>query len=164
MDCPYCREEIQDGAIKCKHCGSMLGENAAANVEVTSAFGYFKKCFQLYCVFQGRARRREYWFFVLFSMIFSLATGWLDAMLFDSAGGFGVFNLIYNLAVILPSLAVTVRRLHDTGRSGWWMWISLVPVVGAIVLLVFLVQDSQPDNGYGRNPKFAGPGDAVTVA
>ncbi|WP_110686631.1 DUF805 domain-containing protein [Salinicola aestuarinus] len=141
----------------------MLGDTAAANVETTSAFGYFTKCFQLYCVFQGRARRREYWFFILFTTLFSFGFGMLDAILFD-ATDVGVFSLIFNLVALLPSIGVTVRRLHDTGRSGWWAWIALIPLVGSIILLVFLVQDSHQDNDYGRNPKLAAPAGATTIA
>jgi uncharacterized membrane protein YhaH (DUF805 family) len=63
---------------------------------------------------------------------------------------------IYGLAVLIPGLAVAVRRLHDTGRSGWWLLIGLVPLIGAIVLIVFMATDGEPgDNAYGPNPKFA---------
>ena len=90
--------------------------------------------------------------FVLFNIIISLVLGSIEGL----AGGPGVLAGIYCLAVLLPGIAVSVRRLHDTNRSGWWMLIALVPLVGAIVLLVFMVQDSQPgDNQYGPNPKDA---------
>lgn len=111
-----------------------------------------------YAVFQGRARRKEYWMFVLFNIIVSIILGILDRILgtASEAGG-GLLSGIYGLAVLIPGIAVTVRRLHDTGRSGWWILIVLVPVVGWIVLLVFMVIDSQPGaNQYGPNPKEGG--------
>jgi len=109
-----------------------------------------------YAVFGGRARRREYWFFTLFNVIVSLLLIAIDALLgtFSTEAGIGILSGIYSLAIIIPSLAVSFRRLHDIGRSGWWILIPLIPLIGAIVLLVFAVQDSQPgDNQYGPNPK-----------
>jgi uncharacterized membrane protein YhaH (DUF805 family) len=103
-----------------------------------------------YAVFKGRARRREYWMFVLFNFIIALVLGIIDGMLHTF-----FLSTIYMLAVIIPSISVGVRRLHDTGRSGWWFWISLVPIIGGIVLLVFFVLDSVEDNEYGPNPKTA---------
>jgi uncharacterized membrane protein YhaH (DUF805 family) len=108
-----------------------------------------------YAVFNGRATRTEYWMFFLVNFLISIALTVLDK--FSGMKGmysFGVFNLIYSLAVFIPSLAVLVRRLHDTGRSGWWFFISLIPIIGAIILIVFLATDSTPeDNQYGPNPK-----------
>lgn len=102
-----------------------------------------------YAVFSGRARRKEYWYFVLFSFLISLAFSFIDGFLGLVAqdSGFGLFSGLYSLAVLIPGIAVAVRRLHDTGRSGWWLLITLVPIVGAIVLLVFLASESKP----GRN-------------
>lgn len=75
---------------------------------------------------------------------------------FNPEAGIGLLGGIYTLAVLIPGLAVTIRRLHDTGRSGWWFLIILIPILGPIVLLVFMVLDSQPtDNNYGPNPKSA---------
>ncbi|MCF2716926.1 DUF805 domain-containing protein [Paenibacillus sp. UKAQ_18] len=103
-----------------------------------------------YVGFQGRARRTEYWMFVLFSALASFVVSLIDSLV----GLSPVLTLIYSLAVLLPSLAVMARRLHDTGRSGWWILISLIPLVGSIILIVFFCQDSQPnDNKYGKNPK-----------
>lgn len=109
-----------------------------------------------YAVFSGRARRSEYWFFVLFNMIVAFVLGFIDGFLGlgDMEAGIGLLGTIYGLAVIIPSIAVGVRRLHDTNRSGWWLLISLVPLIGAIVLIVFFVMDSTPgDNRFGPNPK-----------
>ena len=111
-----------------------------------------------YAVFSGRARRKEYWMFVLFNLIFTIVAVLLDNLLGTAIEdvGYGLFYILYMLAVIIPSLAVMVRRLHDTGKSGWWFFISLVPLIGSIWLLVLMVTDSQPgENQYGPNPKEA---------
>ena len=111
-----------------------------------------------YAVFQGRARRMEYWYFVLFNVIFGFVLGFIDGLIgtFDMETGIGLLSALYALAVLLPGLAVGVRRLHDIGRTGWWLLIVFVPIIGAIVFLVFAVQDSQPEeNEYGPNPKEA---------
>lgn len=108
-----------------------------------------------YAVFTGRARRKEFWMFVLFNIIISVVIGLIERLLgLGSADGTGILSIIYSLGVLIPSLAVSVRRLHDTGKSGWWILIGLIPLIGAIVLLIFFVKDSQPgENQYGLNPK-----------
>src|SRR5690606_11242221 len=108
-----------------------------------------------YAEFGGRARRKEYWMFVLFNIIIAFVLGLIDGMLgLTTDGGMGILGGLYTLAVLLPAIAVGVRRLHDTGRSGWWLLIGFVPVIGFIVLIVFFVLASQPgSNEYGPNPK-----------
>lgn len=110
-----------------------------------------------YVGFRGRARRSEYWWFALFSALLGIAAMVLDNLLgtdFEGPGTNGLIGLVVNLVLLLPGLAVAVRRLHDTDRSGWWLLIALIPLIGAIILLVFLVQDSKPgDNRFGPNPK-----------
>ena len=109
-----------------------------------------------YAVFSGRARRSEYWWWFLFTIIVSIITSILDAAAgtnYDTGGG--VINTIVALALFLPGLAVAIRRLHDTGRVGWWVLIGIIPLIGWIVLLVFFVQDSHGDNKYGPSPKRA---------
>jgi len=115
-----------------------------------------------YAVFSGRARRQEYWMFFLFNILIIFALAFIEVLLSPvtanargtSGGNESVLASIYQLAVLLPTLAVAVRRLHDTGRSGWWLLIALIPLVGGIILLVWLAQDSQSgDNSYGPNPK-----------
>jgi uncharacterized membrane protein YhaH (DUF805 family) len=110
-----------------------------------------------YANFTGRARRKEYWYFVLGTVVIYLVLGILDNITGTvTRSGFGVLSLLYSLGTLIPGIAVGVRRLHDTNRSGWWTLICLVPVIGAIVLIVFLVQDSQAEaNDYGPNPKAA---------
>jgi uncharacterized membrane protein YhaH (DUF805 family) len=116
---------------------------------------WYVEVLKKYAVFVGRARRKEYWWFTLINLIISFALGFIDGLLkLPHAGDWGPLGGLYSLAVMLPGIAVSVRRLHDTGRSGWWLLIGLVPCAGAIILLVFMVQDSQPgDNEYGPNPK-----------
>ena len=105
---------------------------------------------QNYAVFSGRARRQEYWMFFLFNLIITVALGIVDTIF----GGAGVLGGLYALALLIPSIAVAVRRLHDSGRTGWWVLIGLVPAIGFIVLIIFMVLDSQPGaNEYGENPK-----------
>ena len=113
---------------------------------------WYLEVLKQYAVFSGRARRKEYWLFVLFNTIIDLVLGVIEGL----ASGPGILASIYSLAVLIPSIAVSVRRLHDTDRSGWWLLIVLIPLIGAIVLLVFMAQDSQPgENQYGPNPKTA---------
>lgn len=111
---------------------------------------WYLKVLRQYADFSGRARRTEYWMFVLFNFIFGVVAAILDA----SIGSWGLLSLFYGLAVLIPGLAVVVRRLHDTGKSGWMILISLIPIIGAIWLFVLMVLDSDPgDNQYGPNPK-----------
>lgn len=117
---------------------------------------WYIEALRKYAVFYGRSRRKEFWFFFLFNLLFSLALTMADDALgtLNKEAGIGVLSGIYTAAVFLPGLAVAVRRLHDIGRSGWWVLIGLIPVVGTIVLLFLFMLDSQPgDNRFGQNPK-----------
>ena len=119
---------------------------------------WYLEVLKKYAVFSGRARRKEYWFFVLFNIIISIVLAVIDGVTgsFSPEAGMGLLGGIYTLALLIRGIAVSVRRLHDTERSGWWLLIALVPLIGAIVLLVFMVQDSKPgQNQYGPNPKEA---------
>ncbi|MEW4218440.1 DUF805 domain-containing protein [Rossellomorea marisflavi] len=120
---------------------------------------WFIKGLKQYADFSGRARREEYWMFTLFSIIFGFVfySVILISLIIESMG-LGVFGIllagIYYLAIFIPSLAVTVRRLHDMGRSGWWYFISFVPFAGGIILIVFCCLDSENGNNqWGSNPK-----------
>jgi uncharacterized membrane protein YhaH (DUF805 family) len=107
-----------------------------------------RDAFAKYATFTGRSSRAAYWWFYLFNLLLLLA-----AVLIDYA--LGTSPLIYGLtalAVLLPNLAVAVRRLHDAGHSGWWLLIAIVPIIGAIVLLVFTLQGSEPPNQWGNGP------------
>ena len=114
-----------------------------------------------YSQFNGRSRRSEYWWIQLFLVLTNLAVAAIDLALmegdvdrFIANGGGGIVGLIWILVTIVPALAVLVRRLHDTGKSGWWALIGFVPLVGGIVLLVFTVLDSDSgENKFGESPK-----------
>lgn len=117
---------------------------------------YYIKALQNYANFNGRSRRKEYWNFVLFNILFGIAAIIVDIILGTSKNvvGYGTVYMLYTLAVLLPGIAVAVRRLHDIGKSGWWILISLVPIIGGIWLIVLLATDSEPiENEYGPNPK-----------
>jgi uncharacterized membrane protein YhaH (DUF805 family) len=114
-----------------------------------------------YVDFKGRSTRSEFWYFMLFYVIIGLILVVFDSLLFSSgstdAGGSwtgGLLSTLLSLGLLLPSLGLSIRRLHDIGKTGWWVLISLVPLIGFIVLLIFYVKDSQPgSNEYGSNPK-----------
>ncbi len=117
---------------------------------------WYLKVLKQYADFNGRARRMEYWMFVLFNMMIAIILLIIDNVIgiaFEDIG-YGPLYLLYCLAIIIPSLAVAVRRLHDSGKSGWWILISFIPIIGGIWLLVLFLMDSDPgDNEYGPNPK-----------
>ena len=116
-------------------------------------------CLQKYVGFSGRARRSEYWWFFLFNVLVSIVASLLDNLLgtMDDDTNVGVIGSIAGLALLLPNIAVAIRRLHDTSRSGWWILIGLIPIVGWIILIVFYCQDSHGDNEYGPSPKAVAP-------
>lgn len=109
-----------------------------------------------YATFNGRARRQEYWMFFLFNLLFTLAAGLIDRFL-----GTSLIGGLYSLFILLPSVAVLVRRLHDIGRTGWWVLLSLIPVIGVVVLLFFAASEGMHgDNEYGPDPKIGTPSSA----
>lgn len=111
-----------------------------------------------YAEFQGRAQRKEYWMFTLFNFLAMVLLGVVGALLGGGGeGGLGdVLQGLYGLGVLVPGIAVTVRRLHDIGKSGWWGLVALIPLIGSLILIYFAVKDSQPEsNEYGPNPKAA---------
>lgn len=108
---------------------------------------------QHYADFSGRARRKEYWMFMLFGYLLGVAAFLLDGV---AAGG-GIISGLLLLGLLVPSLAVAVRRMHDVGKSGWFLLITIIPLVGPIWLLILACTDSQPGtNQYGPNPKGIG--------
>ena len=124
---------------------------------------WYLKVMRQYADFSGRARRMEYWVFAVINVVIAVVLFGVIALLIVTGGksGFAIpwiltcslFGL-YMVAIIIPSLAVAVRRLHDTGRSGWWYFIQFVPFVGQIIFLIFLFSASQPGpNAWGPNPK-----------
>lgn len=119
---------------------------------------WYLHVFKNYATFSGRARRKEYWMFFLISALISIVLTLLDILLGTYSVEYeaGLFSGLYSLLILIPSIAVVVRRLHDTDRSGWWILISLIPLIGVIVLFVFICLDSQPGtNRFGANPKEA---------
>lgn len=134
-----------------------------------------RTCFSKYVDFSGRARRSEFWYFVLFTFLLGIVASAIDWAIGtdDFNNGNGLLNTLVGLGLLLPSIAVSARRLHDTGRSGWWQLVYLAaipfffvaPAIGLLVvvasfilLLVWFCTDSKPDNQYGPNPKGANPG------
>ena len=118
---------------------------------------WYVEVLKKYAVFSGRASRKEFWYFVLLNIlayyllwIVDVVIGWPDSR---EEGYIGVLGSIFTVAILIPTVAVSVRRLHDTNRSGWWFLLGLIPLIG-IIFLVFMVQDSQSgENQYGPNPK-----------
>jgi uncharacterized membrane protein YhaH (DUF805 family) len=120
--------------------------------------GWYLEALKKYAVFSGRSRRMEYWYFVLFNIIVGVVLALIDMLLgtFSAVSNIGLLSGIYSLAVLIPTLAVTVRRLHDIDRTGWWILINLIPLIGTIVLLVFALTPGTPgSNRYGPDPKQA---------
>jgi uncharacterized membrane protein YhaH (DUF805 family) len=108
-----------------------------------------------YADFGGRARRSEFWFFALFNILVQLVAGALDAVIFGSAT---IFGAVAALAMLLPGIAVGARRLHDTGRSGWWLLIAFVPLIGGLLLIYFyILQGDAGPNRYGEDPRGGTP-------
>lgn len=118
--------------------GMVNNHSAEANYGIMD---WFKKGLRNYTNFSGRARRKEYWYFVLVQMGLVIIAMILDAIIFNSE--IGLFYIVVALGLFLPGLAVTIRRLHDTSRSGWWFLISILPLIGSIILLVFLASDTK---------------------
>lgn len=124
---------------------------------IKKIMNWYLKVLRQYADFSGRARRKEYWMFTLFNTIFLIVAIIVDNVIKLTLPGvlpYGILYFICAFAVLIPGLAVSVRRLHDVGKSGWMILISLIPIVGSIWLLVLLVTESDPyENAYGQNPK-----------
>ena len=122
-----------------------------------------KTCFSKYVTFSGRARRSEFWWFVLFVFVGSIALSIVDSVLFGTTtvtdNGFSsstdtpILSGLFTLAILLPYISVAVRRLHDIDRSGWWYWIGLIPLIGFILLIVWFARvGTSGSNTYGEDP------------
>lgn len=151
MYCKNCGKQLPDGAQYCDGCGARQvaggyvtytqNREPKPSVNFIDAIRLF---FTKYADFNTRSRRSEYWWSVLFcAVVGSLATGILKD-----------YAWIWSLVVLIPTIAISVRRLHDIGRPGTWYLLNLIPVVGSIILLVWYCQDSTGDNQWGSNPKY----------
>ncbi|MFK3771554.1 DUF805 domain-containing protein [Pseudomonas sp. NPDC089406] len=147
--CRGCAKQIHESAVSCPGCGATQnggasGVSTGAASASTITFGnVFFEVMKKYATFQGRARRKEYWLFAVVINLISLLVGFVDGFL----GLTPIFSLLFSLAVMIPAIALAVRRLHDTDHSGWWI---LVPIVN----IVFMFFDSTPGNNrFGPNPK-----------
>ncbi|RON51428.1 DUF805 domain-containing protein [Pseudomonas frederiksbergensis] len=145
--CRGCAKEISSLAVACPQCGApqaQVSQQAFTAPNAGAAQGNpYVEVLKKYAVFTGRASRREYWMFILINLGVAIVLGVIDAVL----GAKGILSNLYSLAVLLPSIAAAIRRMHDTDRSGWWI---LLPIVN----IVFLAQDSTPGvNRFGPNPK-----------
>lgn len=113
---------------------------------------YFISALKKYAVFNGRARRAEYWNFTLFSVLISLVLAILETS--SGVGEDGYLSGLFNLAILIPSIGVTVRRLHDINKSGWFILLSFIPIIGWILMIVWLLtKGDEGVNKYGPNPK-----------
>lgn len=144
--CRGCGKEIHETARACPQCGAVQNvqlNTFAPDQDDKSAIDWYIDAFRQYVVFTGRARRKAYWYFVLINLVVSILLSVIGTLVSDG----GVVNGLYSLASLVPSIAVGVRRLHDSNRSGWWL---LLPIVN----LIFLCQDSDPQtNRFGPCPK-----------
>ena len=113
---------------------------------------WYLTAFKQYATFSGRATRSEYWYFVLFYTLMIIVATVIDTAM-GEGGTNGMLMIIVVLVHLIPTIAVSVRRLHDIGKSGWWYLLSLIPIIGPLVLLFFAVLDSDEDNAFGPNPK-----------
>ncbi len=119
---------------------------------------WYIEVWKKYAVFKGRARRKEYWYFSIFNIPIYIVLEIIDGVIgsFSAEFGIGLLCGTFSIAAIIPSIAVGVRRLHDTNRSGWLLLIGLIPIIGILVLIVLFLLDSEPEeNQYGPNPKAA---------
>lgn len=164
IKCPQCGFK-QEGSTECSKCGIIFNKfheseemedapssdvNTLASPQKKKKVNWYFEVIKKYAVFGGRAHRKEYWIFNLYNIIILLALGFIEGLF----GSPGIIGVLYSLAVLIPGLAVQVRRLHDTNRSGWWLFIAFVPIIGVIIIFIFMLQDSQTgDNEYGPNPK-----------
>ena len=115
---------------------------------------YYSICLSKFADFSGRARRREYWTFALVNCLIALLLLILGLAFGEDSPASNIMVTIFYLIMLVPNLSVSVRRLHDIGKSGWWLFIGLIPLVGSLLLLVWSLMDSEPgENQYGENPK-----------
>lgn len=160
MYCKNCGKQLPDGAQFCDGCGARQVDDGYSAQQVKSGYvaysngrepkpsvGFIdaiKMFFTKYADFNTRSRRSEYWWAALFCALAGMAAG----MISKSFAG------LWSLAALVPTITISVRRLHDIGRPGTWYLLNLIPIVGSIILIVWYCQDSTGDNQWGPNPKY----------
>lgn len=173
MQCNFCGNENPDDATFCMSCGKSLEQGQTSSFESQeqdaeevyeyynfdnengrqlSLFSYYVKCFQSFWVFDGRARRCEYWGFVLYNGLVSFILIFILYLLLPVSIASAIYDL-YNLIIFLPGLAVAVRRMHDIDKSGWYVLIALIPIVGILIALFLdCRKGTDGPNKYGPDP------------
>ncbi|MDR2554799.1 MAG: DUF805 domain-containing protein [Fibromonadaceae bacterium] len=162
--CSKCGTEVSEEVKFCSKCGNDLQAASSASSDSEQAgnlslWEYYIKVIKNYVNFKGRARRKEYWGFFLFNFIIGIALaffgGVISGIAGDDEGTLGVvLYYLYIFATALPGIAVLIRRLHDTGKSGWLWLLAFIPIVGVIIILIWTCTNSQSgENKYGPNPK-----------
>ena len=115
---------------------------------------YYSICLSKFADFSGRARRREYWTFALVNGLIGVLLSILGLAFGEDSSASTIILAVFYLIILLPNLSVSVRRLHDIGKSGWWLFIGLIPLLGSLILFAWTLMDSEPgENQYGKNPK-----------